>query len=49
MKKEGKKRKSSHVWYLHAYKNKQNKQTNKMYYQCVCITSVLILAYVQPS
>ena len=45
MKKEGKKRKSSHVWYLHAHKNKQNKQTNKqsvlpmcMYHICTNIS-----------
>ena len=40
MKKEGKKRKSSHVWYLHAHKNKQNKQTNK---QTKCVTNVYVL------
>ena len=34
---------------MHIKTNKINKQTNKMCYQCVCITSVLILAYVQPS
>ena len=34
---------------MHIKTNKINKQTNKMCYQCVCITSVLILAYVQPN